>query len=250
MFLRSMAVSGLGLLGASAIRALCVVVAGLFGLGGATAFAQPVKDAYVQDARGVIVRNAPFGDAKIGNLCWRSGYWTPALAISECDPDIAPRPAPKPAPAAAPASAVPAPATPAAPSATPKPAPRAKCAFIETLEADATFDFNQAVLRPAARAKLDAVAARAAACAAGPWVRVTGHTDRLGSAAYNHKLSERRAQAVAVYLKSRGVPIAQIAGAGNNEPVHTCDSKLEHRALVECLAPNRRVVIDLQGVMR
>ena len=100
MFSRRVAMSGLGLFGASANRALCVVAAGLCGLCGASAFAQPVKDAYVRDARGVIVRNSPLGDAKIGNLCWRTAYWTPALAISECDPDIAPRPAPKSAPAA------------------------------------------------------------------------------------------------------------------------------------------------------
>ena len=56
--------------------------------------AQSVKDAYVQDQRGVIVRNAGFGDAKLGNLCWRTGFWTPALAIAECDPDIAPRAVP------------------------------------------------------------------------------------------------------------------------------------------------------------
>jgi len=62
----------------------------------APALAQSVKDAYLLDARGEVVRNTAFGDAKVGNLCWRTGYWTPALAISQCDPDIAVRTAPAP----------------------------------------------------------------------------------------------------------------------------------------------------------
>lgn len=60
------------------------------------ALAQSVKDAYLLDARGEVVRNTAFGDAKLGNLCWRTGYWTPSLAISQCDPDIAVRTAPTP----------------------------------------------------------------------------------------------------------------------------------------------------------
>ena len=74
-----------------------VFLSALF-LHGATApaLAQSVKDAYLLDARGEVVRNTAFGDAKLGNLCWRTGYWTPALAISQCDPDIAVRTAPAP----------------------------------------------------------------------------------------------------------------------------------------------------------
>ena len=219
-------------------------LAALLGLGAGGVFAQSAKDAYVQDQRGVIVRNAIFGDAKIGNLCWRTGYWTPALAIAECDPDIAPRPAPAPKPAAAPAAPmVPAPVAP------PKPAPAAtrKCDFTESLGADAAFEFNQSQLRAGARAKLDAIATRAAGCAAAPLVKVTGHTDLLGSAAYNQKLSEARATAVAVYLKSKQIPVAQTTGVGKNQPVKVCDAKLARPALIDCLAPNRRVMIDVQG---
>ena len=206
--------------------------------------AQSVKDAYVQDQRGVIVRNAGFGDARLGDLCWRTGFWTPALAIGECDPDIAPRAAPAPKPAAAPVPTAPAPAPAAA---KPVPAAPQKCDFTETLDADAAFEFNKSRLRPAARAKLDVIAVRAAGCVAYPLVRVTGHTDRLGSAAYNQKLSEARAQAVAGYLKSKQVPVAQTSGAGKSEPVKACDDILARPALIECLAPNRRAVIDVQG---
>ncbi len=221
------------------------VLAGALWLCSATALAQSVKDAYLQDQRGVVVRNTGFGDAKIGNLCWRTGYWTPALAISECDPDISPRPAPvpKPAPAAAPAQIAPAAVIRVKPA---PPAPR-KCDFTETLDADGTFEFNKSQLRAGARVKLDAIAARAAGCVAYPLVKVTGHTDRLGSASYNRKLSEARADAVAAYLKSRQVPIAQTAGAGKDNPVKACDDKLARPALIECLGPNRRVEVEVQG---
>ena len=72
------------------------------------------KSGYLQDTRGDVVKN-PF------NLCWRTGYWSPALAIAECDPDLVPKAAPKPKPGAAPA---PKPAAPAAkPAAKPAVAP-------------------------------------------------------------------------------------------------------------------------------
>src|SRR5579872_2284741 len=61
------------------------------------AFAQS-KDAYLQDGRGNIARNSNFGDPRIGNLCWRTGYWTPAMAIEECDPDLVKRAPPPPPP--------------------------------------------------------------------------------------------------------------------------------------------------------
>ena len=212
--------------------------------------AQSAKDAYLQDQHGAVVRNTSLGDAKIGNLCWRTGYWSPALAIAECDPDIAPRAAPAPKPAATVAPA-PAPA-PAAPPASRQPASAAarKCDFRETLDADATFEFNKSQLRTGARAKLDAIAIRAAGCVASPLVRITGHTDRLGSVAYNQKLSDARAAAVAAYLKSKQVPVAQSAGAGLNEPVKTCGAGLARAALIDCLAPNRRVVVDVQGIAK
>lgn len=231
----------------STLRSVVSVVLGsLLGLAAAASFAQSAKDAYVQDARGVIVRDANFGDARIGNLCWRTGYWSPAQAIAECDPDIAPRPAaPAPKPAAAP---VPAPVKPAAP-AQPAAAPRA-CDFVETLGADQTFEFNKSALRASAKTQLDAVVAKSKNCAQVKLLLVTGHTDRIGSAAYNQKLSELRAAAAAGYLGSKGLGGAQIAGAGKTLPIKSCDDKLPRKALVDCLAPNRRVVVEVQGQAR
>lgn len=214
-------------------------------LGTGTVVAQSVKDAYVQDARGVIVRNSNFGDPKIGNLCWRTGYWTPALAVAECDPDIAPRPAAAPPkPAAAPVA--PRPVTPVVPKPVPAAVPR-KCDFVETLAADETFEFNKSALRSSAKARLDAIVAKSKTCASIKLALVTGHTDRIGSADYNQRLSELRAAAVAGYLGSKGLGGAQIAGAGKTLPIKSCDDKQSRKAQIECLAPNRRVVIDVQG---
>ena len=61
-------------------------------------------------------------------LCWRTGYWTPAMAIEECDPDLVKKPAPMAAPAPVPAPA-------------PAPAPKPAAQKV-TLAADALFDFN------------------------------------------------------------------------------------------------------------
>jgi len=75
-------------------------------------------------------------------------------------------------------------------------------------------------------------------------VMVTGHTDRIGSEAYNQKLSEQRANKVKDYLVSQGIDAGrlQAVGKGESEPVVDCKG-IRGKQLVECLAPNRRVVI-------
>ena len=99
------------------------------------AHAQRSNDGYVQDSRGVIVRNTNFGDPRIGNLCWRTGYWTPALANCECDEAIVGRevcnPPPKPTPVAAVTPPPPPPPPPPTPV-KPKPAePEEEAGFAE-----------------------------------------------------------------------------------------------------------------------
>jgi outer membrane protein OmpA-like peptidoglycan-associated protein len=71
-------------------------------------------------------------------------------------------------------------------------------------------------------------------------VEVAGHTDSVGAAAYNQKLSEQRAQAVANYLTSRGVngQRLMITGAGANHPVASNSTEAGR-------AENRRVEITL-----
>lgn len=213
------------------------------GLCTAGATAQTVSDiqaktpnsAYLQDGRGVIARS-PFG------LCWRTGTWTPADAVAGCDGELAP-PVAKPT---APAVAAPAPAQAVAP------APAKRCDFAVTLGNDETFAFNKAVLTAAAKKRIDAeVMTKMSSCAKVDIVLVTGHTDRLGSQQYNQKLSEKRANAVAAYIKSKGVN-AEIdtLGAGKTQSIKACDDKLPRAKLIECLAPNRRVVIEARGLAK
>jgi len=81
-------------------------------------------------------------------------------------------------------------------------------------------------------------------------VLVTGHTDRIGTQAYNQKLSERRADAVRDYLVSKGVARDKIEtlGMGKTQPVPgvTCNMTAM-KELIACLAPNRRVEVEVKG---
>lgn len=78
-------------------------------------------------------------------------------------------------------------------------------------------------------------------------VVITGHTDRLGSEAYNQTLSQRRAETVRQALASEGVDyrVLQAKGYGASEPVVQCDNA-SRANLIACLAPNRRVDITAQ----
>ena len=212
------------------------------------------------------VWKTPFG------LCWRTTAWTAAHANAECDPDLvrkpvaaappppppAPeiRPAPPPAPIAAPPPPPVAPVAKPAPAPAPKPAP-AKPGPL-TIGAAELFGFNQATLTPAGRAKLDQEVIQRAnrEYADIRAVNINGHTDRLGSPDYNQKLSERRAEAVRAYLVSRGMDGSKIEsyGYGKTMPVKSCPDrvagKADRKALIACLAPNRRVEIEITGTKR
>ncbi|HUX24411.1 MAG TPA: OmpA family protein, partial [Burkholderiales bacterium] len=76
---------------------LILAAAAALGISASTAYAQ--DNGYVQaPVSGVTVKD-PFG------LCWRTGYWTPAMATEECDPELMPKQAeaaPAPAPVAPP----------------------------------------------------------------------------------------------------------------------------------------------------
>ena len=78
---------------------------------------------------------------------------------------------------------------------------------------------------------------------------MVGHTDRIGRDDYNMALSQRRAQTVANYLSSRGVPASVISaqGAGESQPAVECSDKLGRSELIACLQPNRRVEIQVTG---
>lgn len=195
--------------------------------------------AYLQDARGVIVRSNT-------GLCWRTNYWTPADAVMGCDGDLIP---PVVSAIAPPIVTQSAPAV--LPPPPPPPAPK-PCDFTFVLQSDETFSFDHANLSEGAKHGLDTdFRSKLANCASVQAIVVTGYTDRLGSDAYNLKLSEKRAATVAGYLKSSGIqaPIEQ-RGLGKAQELAPCDKVKPQKKLIDCLAPNRRVTIEVHGSTR
>lgn len=118
-----------------------------------------------------------------------------------------------------------------------------------TVSAEKLFGFDKANLREEGRKVLEETAAKIKANPEISAVVVTGHTDRIGSDAYNQKLSERRAKQVADYLIAQGVDsnIITSEGKGKTEPVVQCDGKKVSKKLISCLQPNRRVEIRAEG---
>lgn len=117
---------------------------------------------------------------------------------------------------------------------------------------DVLFDFGKANLKPAATQALDAAHTEISGLGlANPTVQVNGYTDRIGSEASNLKLSQKRAESVANYIVSKGVNPANVTAVGYGEanPVtgSTCDAVKGRKALIACLAPDRRVELQVQG---
>jgi OOP family OmpA-OmpF porin len=170
----------------------------------------------------------------------------------EAEAAAAPVPAPEP-PAevaeAPPPAAPPAPpeTTIAPPSPPAQPQPRKL-----RLAADTQFHFDRAQLTPSGQAELDRLIAEMGAAQIGA-VTIVGYTDRIGPDAYNQKLSERRAETVKQYLVGRSVEAdrMQATGRGKSDPVTTPDTckGLRGQRLVKCLAPDRRVEIEVVGLV-
>jgi OOP family OmpA-OmpF porin len=174
-----------------------------------TAFAQKSVDNWVSSS-GAAWKNGT------NELCWRNANWTPATAAAGCDGAIA-------APAA-------------------KVAPQAAAKV--TLNADALFDFDKSVIKPAAKASLDSLAGKVKSLTLEVIVAV-GHTDSIGTDAYNQKLSIRRAEAVKKYLVSQGIEAKRIYVEGKGESQPVADNKT-----AEGRAKNRRVQIEAIGTRK
>jgi OOP family OmpA-OmpF porin len=156
--------------------------------------------------------------------CWRNSVWTPATAAEGCG---------KPAAAAAAPAAVPAVEA--------KPVVAAEKI---TLQADAYFDFDKSTLKAEGKAKLDELAGKLGQVNVETIV-ATGHTDSIGTDAYNNALSLRRANAVKAYLVSKGVAADRVLveGKGEAKPVASNATKAGR-------AQNRRVVVEVVGVKK
>jgi OOP family OmpA-OmpF porin len=192
--------------------------------------------AYLQDSHGAIVRSGT-------GMCWRTNYWTPADAVLGCDGDLVPPVANLIAPPIVQQAPTPQYSKYESPAAAPT-----RCDFKFTLESDQTFSFNSATLSATAKSRIDAQI-HGSNCSRIDKVTVAGFTDRLGSDQLNQNLSVKRAAAVAGYLVQSGIqaPIEQL-GMGKQQELKACKGiKLLHK-LIDCLAPNRRVEVDVKGI--
>ena len=160
---------------------------------------------YVKNNYGITVMNSY-------DLCWRTGFWTPALAEGiECDGDIA------------------------------------NSGKI-VLAADTLFDLNSAKVKPEGVKMLNELVARMSGLNVDV-VMATGYTDITGPASFNQTLSERRAEAVKSYMVAQGVPADKIQteGKASLDPVVTCEQTGTKAEYIACLAPNRRAVVEVVG---
>jgi len=161
--------------------------------------------------------------------------------------------------------AAPAPATPAAPvieTPPPRPAPmvaappapisvapeRRRVSF----SAESLFAFDQSIIKPEGKLALDKFAADLQGTDFS-MITVEGHTDRLGSTAYNQRLSTQRANAVKAYLTAPGrLDATKISAVGKGESMPTtkpgdCRGNRANATLIACLQPDRRVDVEVSG---
>jgi OOP family OmpA-OmpF porin len=222
-----------------AAKAVLTGFAASVALSSVPAMAQtPRPEVYTSDSAGGVVKD-PY------DLCWRTGYWTPAGAAIDkewgckCDKDLIAKEICEPPPPPAPP---PPPVEPAPVKLLPK-----KIDF----SADALFDFDKYALKPKGTEMLDELASVLSG-ATYDTISAVGYTDPIGSAAYNQKLSERRANAVKTYLTGKGIAPEKVAAQGKGKDnlkvtFADCKGSKGRKALIECLQPNRRVEVSVSG---
>lgn len=170
-----------------------------------------VNDAYVGDSTGQVVTDGS-GD------CVRTSSWSEDKMIEGCGlVAVVAEPAP------------------------PPPAPKAVSETV-SMSAETLFDFDKDTLKPAGRIKLDEFVSRLGTMHSVESISVVGHTDSIGTDAYNEDLSMRRANSVKNYLLDKGVDstVINTSGMGESQPVAD-NSTNEGRA------QNRRVEVTLKG---
>jgi OmpA-OmpF porin, OOP family len=215
------------------LAAACALALGV-AWGAARAETNPADNGYLTDQRGTVARSG-YG------LCWHTGTGPAPVSTIECDPNFVP------APIAKVVERTPQPVAVAA--VTPEPAAKPVIERV-TLDADALFDFDKAVLRPAGRVALDDFVAKIKGIDP-EMIMAVGHADRFGSQAYNQRLSEQRVEAVRTYLVNKGIEPKrmQTEGKGETQPVTKtgdCDGSKSAK-VIACLQPDRRVEVEVVG---
>lgn len=117
-----------------------------------------------------------------------------------------------------------------------------------SLSGDVGFAFGSAALTAAGLNEIQDIAGQLRQLEQVENITVSGHTDRIGDVASNQRLSQQRAEAVRRALADQGIPagVIQAQGFGPSRPVVQCDQQ-DRADLIACLAPNRRVDIEVQG---
>lgn len=177
-------------------------------------------EGYVSDSSGKPVRDS-------AGECVRSLAGSLALA-QDCGESPAPPPVAEKAPAPQP------------PPPAPQPVPPKPVFEKQTLSGVTLFAFDKAVLKPAGKKEIDKLVAKMKEYPEIRLIRVTGYTDSIGTAAYNLKLSKRRADAVKNYMVEQGVEPGRIEtrGMGKQDPVASNKTAVGR-------AKNRRVEIEI-----
>lgn len=200
-------------------------------------------NAYAVDYQGRVVRDSL-------HRCVRSSRWTKETAIAACEgwvvekpkpkpvpkpaPVVVPKPEPKPAPVV-----VPKPIPKPAPVVVPKPEPKPIPELPAPLAFQGNFTSNGAGLAASSTNQLDGYVEYLKAKPKAV-VKVVGHTDSIGKAAYNKTLSKKRADAVKNYLMSQGIGEDQILTSGMGETSPVADN-----ATKEGRKQNRRVEVEI-----
>lgn len=227
-------------LGTVAIAAALATFAGL------AASQQPGEAPMPINPRGYVVASDGRPVLSGSGSCVRSTQWVPAHSVDPCD-QIARVSTPAPVVVSQERAAPPPPPPPVA---VVQPEPKQRVVIQKlTLSTDVLFEFGKAELKDAGKQRLDEFASHMKGAKVDEIV-VIGHADRIGSEAYNEKLSEARAQSVKEYLAGRGAQTNVISaqGKGESAPV-TGDQckKMTGKKLIECLQPDRRVEIEVLG---
>jgi len=187
---------------------------------------------YVMDSAGNVVTD-PFGE------CWHTSSWNKKLTIAECEGGSAVKMTTKPAARPTP---TPVAAKVSKPAAALKAEPKQPVFEPVVLKSGALFASGKATLGSAGLSELDALAAKIEATDSIHSIEIIGHTDSMGDASMNQKLSESRATAVKDYLVKQGIAADRITASGMGE-----DKAMADNDTAEGRAQNRRVEVIFKG---